>query len=104
MVLGDILGGGSNCKKDKEQMIKRVFDILTFPFYLIYLLISFPFKIAKIIIDDKNEKRKNCENETLLKTKDEELIEIGQLLFSEYFQRLYSIYEVLPHEQKNISH
>jgi hypothetical protein len=64
-------------------MIKRVFDIVTFPFYLIYLLISFPFKIAKIIIDDKIEKRRNSERKALIKTSDKELIEIGTFLFSE---------------------
>jgi hypothetical protein len=74
---------GSNCKTDKEQMIKRIFDLVTFPFYLIYRLISFPFKIAKIIIDDKIEKRRNSESKALIKTSDKELIEIGPFLFSE---------------------
>ena len=64
-------------------MIKRILGILTFPFYLTYLLISFPFKIAKIIINDKIEKRKNNEIKVLVKTSDEELIQIGQFLFSE---------------------
>ena len=62
-------------------MIKRIFDIITFPFYLIYLFVSFPFKIGKIIIDDKSEKRKNNESVILRKLNESELIEIGQYLF-----------------------
>lgn len=62
-------------------MIKRVFDIITFPFYFIYLLISFPVKIAKIIFDDKIAKRRNNVSKALFKTTDEELIEIGIYLY-----------------------
>ena len=64
-------------------MIKRIFDIVTFPFYLIFQLISFPYKIVKIIIDDKIEKRRNSESKSLNKTSDKELIGIGPFLFSE---------------------
>jgi hypothetical protein len=66
-------------------MIKRIFDIVTFPFYFIYLFISFPFKIAKIIIEDKIEKRRNSKNTVLTKPSQNELIEIGQYLFSECY-------------------
>lgn len=64
-------------------MIKRIFDIVTFPFYLTYQLISFPFKITKIIIDDKNEKKRNNKGNELEKTSQKELLETGQFLFSE---------------------
>ncbi|PZX45988.1 DUF6630 family protein [Algoriphagus chordae] len=64
-------------------MIKRIFDIVTFPFYFIYLLISFPFKIVKIIIDDKIEKRSYKDSKLSSKTNDEGgLIDIGTMLFS----------------------
>ncbi|REH00761.1 DUF6630 family protein [Flavobacterium aquicola] len=64
-------------------MIKRIIDILTFPFYFIYLLISFPFKIVKIIIDDKIEKRSNNDSKLSVKSNDKELIEIGTIIFPE---------------------
>ena len=63
-------------------MIKRIFDILTFPFYFIYLLISFPFKILKIIIDDKIEKRSYNDSKLSNKTNEEGLVDIGTILFS----------------------
>ena len=63
-------------------MIKRIFDIVTFPFYFIYLLISFPIKIVKIIIDDKIEKRSYNDSKLSSKTNYEGLIEIGTILFS----------------------
>lgn len=63
-------------------MIKRIFDILTFPFYFIYLLISFPFKFLKIIIDDKIDKRRNNNSKLSSKTNYEGLIDIGTILFS----------------------
>ena len=66
-------------------MIKRIFDIVTFPFYLTYQLISFPFKIAKIIIEDKNENKRNNKGNELGKISQKELIEIGQLLFSDFY-------------------
>lgn len=76
-------------------MIKRIFDIVTFPFYLIYLFVLFPFKIGKIIIDDKIEKRKYNDAKLSNKTNDEGVIDIGTILFSELsndyktFIRLY---------------
>ena len=62
-------------------MIKRIFDIVTFPFYFIYLLISFPFKIVKIIIDDKIDKRSYNNSKLSVKATDKELIDIGAMLF-----------------------
>jgi hypothetical protein len=66
-------------------MIKRVFEIITFPFYLIFQFISFPFKILKIILDDKTENRKHKKKTTLRKTSQEEFIEIGQYLFADSY-------------------
>lgn len=76
-------------------MIKSIFDIVTFPFYFIYLLISFPFKIVKIIIDDKIEKRRNNDSKLSVKTYDKELIDIGTLLFPElktYFETFFNTF------------
>lgn len=64
-------------------MIKRVLDIATFPFYLIYSLISFPFKIAKIIVNGRIEERRHSKPKELINTSDKELVEIGTFLFSE---------------------
>ena len=55
---------------------------MTFPFYFIYLLISFPFKIIKIIVDDKIEKKSYNESKLSTKTNDEGLVDIGTILFS----------------------
>ncbi len=66
-------------------MIKRIFDILTFPFYLIYLFLSFPFKIVKIINNGKIEKRKREGNITKRKTSQDELLEIGKYLFPDFY-------------------
>jgi hypothetical protein len=67
------------------QMIKRIFDIITFPFYFIYRLVSFPFKLIKIILDDKIDKQRNRKNALLTKTSQNELIDIGHYLFYEFF-------------------
>lgn len=66
-------------------MIKRIFDILSFPFYFLYLLITFPFKIAKIIIADKIKKRSTIKYTVSTKTSQDEIIEIGQYLFSDFY-------------------
>ncbi|MCH7403921.1 hypothetical protein ACFOUP_04510 [Belliella kenyensis] len=76
-------------------MIKRIFHIVTFPFYFIYLLISFPFKIVKIILDDKFEKRRSNDSKLSVKTNDKELIDIGALLFPEvktYFETFFNTF------------
>lgn len=64
-------------------MIKRIFDILTFPIYFIYTLMSFPVKIVKIIVDNWIEKGKDRNRKIFIKTSDQELIQVGQLLYSE---------------------
>ena len=65
-------------------MIKRIFEIITFPLYLIFQFISLPFKTVKIILNDKKEKKKHNKKTTLRKTSQEELIEIGQYLFADF--------------------
>lgn len=85
-------------------MIKRIFDILTFPFYLIYLFVSFPFKIAKIIIDDKIEKRKYKDTKLSSNTNDEELIDIGTIIFSEFSNDYKTFIKSYLKDKKNISH
>lgn len=66
-------------------MIKRIFEIITFPFYLIFLVISFPFKILKIILDDKTEKKKQNKKTSSRKISQEELLEIGRFLFTDCY-------------------
>ena len=62
--------------------MKRVLEIIIFPFQLIYLLISFPFKVLKIISDDKKRKQAlNSKSDSKAHT-NIELLQIGQLLFS----------------------
>ena len=81
-------------------MIKRIFDIVTFPFYFIYLLISFPFKILKIIIDDKIEKRSHKNIKSSLKTNDKEFIDIGTILFPEQKIDFESYYNTFLNDKK----
>lgn len=81
-------------------MIKRILDIVTFPFYLTFQFISFPFKIANIIIDDKSEKKRNSKDNELGKTSQNELIEIGQFLFSEFYIE-YETFVHSFHKDKN---
>ena len=78
-------------------MIKKILEIITFPFYLIYLLISFPYKILKIILEDKKEKIKRngaTDKNTHIKlNNDKELLQIGQLIFQKRkseFETFYS--------------
>ena len=76
-------------------MIKRIFDIVTFPFYFFNLLISFPFKIVKTTIDDKIKERSYNNKKLPVKTNKEELIDIGTILFPEfktYFQTFFNTF------------
>ncbi len=60
------------------MMLKRVLDIVTFPFHLLYLIISFPFVIIKLFLTDKKEK--SLKNGSF-SVNQIELLEFGQLLF-----------------------
>jgi hypothetical protein len=81
-------------------MIKRVFEIIIFPFYLIFQFISFPFKILKIILDDKTEERKHNKKITLRKTSQEELIEIGQYLFADFYTDFATFFNSFLNDKK----
>lgn len=72
--------------RQTKKMIKRFFDILTFPFYLTYLFISFPYKIAKIIIDNKTERSGNLNAPRQSKTGVNDSLKIGQLLYPENYK------------------
>lgn len=65
-------------------MLRRIFDIITFPFYLVYLFVSFPFYLAKIIIEAKIEDQKRS-GRNRKKLKNDELVEAGKYLFPDYF-------------------
>lgn len=84
-------------------MIKRIFDIATFPFYFIYLLISFPFKIVKIIIDDKIEKRSNNDSKLSVKTNDKELFDIGAILFPELITDFETFFNTFLKDKKRFT-
>jgi len=64
-------------------MLRRIFDIITFPFYLVYLFVSFPFYLAKIIIEAKIEDQKRSGRKRKKLTNDE-LVEVGKFLFPNY--------------------
>jgi hypothetical protein len=65
-------------------MLRRIFDIITFPFYLVYLFVSFPFYLAKIIIEAKIEDQKRS-GRNRKKLKNDDLVEAGKYLFPDYF-------------------
>lgn len=76
-------------------MIRRTFEIIAYPFHLIYLMISFPFKVLKIILDDRKAKRASNINTKSKPIKDVELLQIGQLLFpknSSEFETFFNFY------------
>jgi hypothetical protein len=65
-------------------MVKRLFNIITYPFYLIYLFISAPFKIYRIISDDKIETRRNKGGNSSTYINEEDLVEIGRNLYPDF--------------------
>jgi hypothetical protein len=81
-------------------MIKRISDIASFPFYLIYLLISFPFKIIIIIINDKAVKRSYKESRLSVKINDDELFEIGTILFPEFKIDFKTFFDTFQKDRK----
>ena len=74
-------------------MIKKILLILAHPFYLFYLLVSFPFKLAYIIIKDKKD---NPTRKKKLKINtDVNFLYIGELLFANCkneFKEFYNLY------------
>lgn len=61
--------------------MKRFMEIVTFPFYLLYQLISFPFSIAKIVWEDQRQKKRGKADRALKTGKSENLSEVGPFLF-----------------------
>jgi len=76
-------------------MIKRILEIITFPFILLFQIISLPFKIVKIIWDDKKEQQKSNEDAISNKNTKEDLSQTGQYVFPEFtteFETFYNLY------------
>lgn len=74
-------------------MVKKVLLIFAHPFYLIYLLVSFPFKIAYIIIKDKKDNSTKKKGRKI--NADVNFLYIGELLFpnsKKEFQEFYNLY------------
>jgi len=74
-------------------MIKKALLILAYPFILLYLVISFPFKIAYIIFKDKKENPTKKKKEKIVD--DVNFLYVGQLLFANYkneFTEFYNLY------------
>lgn len=65
-------------------MIKRILEIIMFPFSLLLQFILLPFKIVKIIWDDKKEQKKSNTDAISNKTKKEELSSAGHYLFPDF--------------------
>ena len=86
-------------------MIKRILEIITFPFYLIYLLISFPYKVLKIVLEDKNVKIKGngapSRHKNLKLNNDKELLQIGQLLFYKSKSEFETFYNSFLSDKKH---
>ena len=75
--------------------IKRILEIITFPFSLLFQFILLPFKIVKIIWDDKKEQKKSNSNNITSKNTKEELRQAGSYLFPDFlteFETYYSLY------------
>jgi len=84
-------------------MLRRIFDIITFPFYLVYLFVSFPFYLAKIIIEAKIEDQKRT-GRNRKKLKNDELVETGKYLFPDHFSEFETfIHSFLHTKSKFIS-
>jgi hypothetical protein len=66
-------------------MFKRILEIIIYPFYLLYLIFSFPFKIVKIIFNDKkgksNRNKVKSSKDNSFFENQIDLLEAGQLLF-----------------------
>lgn len=89
-------------------MIKKVLSIIIHPFYLMYLVVSFPFKIINIIIKDKREnstKKKKDNNQsstdTSLVFKNLEFIKAGQLLFPNHKTEFEFFFNSFIADKKN---
>lgn len=67
--------------------------MIAHPFYLLYLLVSFPFKIAYFIITDKKDEPKKKQKSKI--DADVNYLHIGELLFAECkkeFKEFYNLY------------
>jgi hypothetical protein len=71
--------------------LKRIWEIITFPFFLIYMILSFPFKVAYIILTDNRGNNKKINSRVKF-----DLKKIGQLIYPDLtkdfdiFVNLYS--------------
>ena len=81
-------------------MTKRILEIITFPFYFIYLLISFPFKVLKIILDVRIEKKTKNSETNFKPNSNIELLEIGQLLFPNQYSEFELFFNSFQNDKK----
>lgn len=70
--------------------MKRILEIITFPFYVIYKIIAFPFLIVSLIIKDTYKRRGNKNSEDI------DFLSIGKLLYADCeteFELYYQLFE-----------
>lgn len=77
-------------KANRDEMIKRILEIITFPFYLLFQFVFFPFKILKIVIDDKRDRKKS--NSEINSKKNVDLKELGKLLFPNHIWTEFEVF------------
>ena len=81
-------------------MTKRILEIVTFPFYLLFLFLSFPFKIIKIILNDKRDMKKGNNYIALNKHKKEELKGIEEFLFPNFKEEFRNFFYSFLNDEK----
>jgi len=81
-------------------MIKRILEIIMFPFSLLLQFILLPFKIVKIIWDDKKEQKKSNADAISNKTKKEELNNAGHHLFPDFATEFVTFFNEYQNNKK----
>jgi len=81
-------------------MIKRILEIIMFPFSLLLQFILLPFKIVKIIWDDKKEQKKSNADAISNKTKKEELSSAGHYLFPDFAAEFVTFFNEYQNNKK----
>lgn len=64
-------------------MIRRIWDIISWPFDVIFQIISFPFFLLKLILEDRVEQQKG-QKRILKKLTNDEISEVGKYLFPDF--------------------
>lgn len=101
MIIRLYLGDGDNDKR--RRMAKKIIDIILFPFYLLFLFVSFPFTVAKIILTDKREKKIRNRYNGLKKNKKENLSEVGQFIFPNYKTEFEDFFNLFLNDKKTFA-